>query len=252
MCGRKPGSRAVRVRQIGNLFSLMEYFVLAGQPLTVREIVAEFGWARSTVFNMLSTMVEEGYLYQPGARGAYFPTPKWMVLARQLSEVQPLPDSVHALLEELAHETGETLFLAAPDGVNAVFLDVVESSADIRFIADVGKRLPIHVTAAGRAIIAQYPPAERAALLRRIDYRQYEEGAYTSPEAVEAAVREGIERGWHVNLGLYASGVAGIAVPFPLRDRRDAIVIGGPVSRIGGEIEALGSLLRRAVDHYKE
>lgn len=240
----------MRVRQIGNLFSLMDYFVRAARPLSVREIVDEFGWARSTVFNMLSTMVEEGYLYQPGARGAYFPTPKWMVLARALSEVQPLPASVHALLEELAHETGETLFLAAPDGVNAVFLDVVESSAEIRFIADVGKRLPIHVTAAGRAIIAQYAPAERTALLKRIDYRSYEEGAYVSPDAVEEAVREGVERGWHVNLGLYASGVAGIAVPFPLRDRRDAIVIGGPVSRIEKSAEALGALLRDAVDRF--
>ena len=70
---------------------------------------------------------------------------RWLELARELSASQPLPESVRELLEELCRETGETLFLAAPEGTSVVFLDVVESSADIRFIANVGQRLPIQM-----------------------------------------------------------------------------------------------------------
>lgn len=238
------------VKQISNLFRLMELFARVGQPLSVREIVAEFGWPRSSVFNIVTTLLEEGYLYQPVPRGGYYPTAKWMELARDLSESQPLPESVHELLLELSAETGETLFLAAPEGTSVVFLDVVESSADIRFIANIGQRLPIHVTAAGRAILAQYSPAERAAVLRRIRYQPYEKDTFMSAEAVEADIWSGQGRGWYVNLGAYAPGVAGIAVPLPLGNRRDAIALGAPVSRVEQREHEIGELLSMRVAEY--
>lgn len=238
----------MQVKQIANLFSLMDFFVRAQRPLSVKDIVAEFDWPRSSVFNTISTLTDLGYLYQPVARGGYYPSTKWMELARQLSEAQPMPASVHSLLQDLASQTGETLFLAAPEGVNVVFLDVVESLADIRFIANIGQRLPIHVTAAGRAILSQYTPAERTATLKRIQYQAYERDDFMTPAAVEHNIADSRERGWYMNPAVYAPGVAGVAVPFPFRGQRYAVALGGPLSRIEPKIEQLGELLRTAVD----
>ena len=238
------------VKQISNLFDLVELFVRARKPLSVREIAEEFSWPRSSAFNIVSTMVERGYLYQPVPRGGYYPTSRWMELARELAESQPLPESVHGLLVELAGQTGETLFLAAPEGTSVVFLDVVESSADIRFIANVGQRLPIHVTAAGRAILAQYAPAERAAVLKRIRYQAYEKDTFMTADAVEEDIQRSAREGWYLNPGVYAPGVAGIAVPFPFRGRRNAIALGGPMSRVEARFESVGALLREAVDRF--
>jgi DNA-binding IclR family transcriptional regulator len=228
----------------------MELFVRAQRPLSVREIVDEFAWPRSSVFNMVSTMVERGYLYQPVSRGGYYPTTKWMELARDLAESQPLPESVHELLVDLMKQTGETMILAAPDGNSVVFLDVVESPADVRYTVGVGQRLPIHVTAAGRAILAQYSSAERAAVLKRVDYEWYEKGAFTTPESVERDIQQRAKDGWYVNMALYQPNVAGVAVQFPFRHRRNAIVLGAPDWRIEKRVDALGSLLRKSVDRF--
>lgn len=238
------------VKQISNLFKLMEFFARAKQPLAVRDIVDEFGWPRSSVFNTVSTLVDEGYLYQPVARGGYCPTARWMELARALSESQPLPESVHELLEQLAGETGETLFLASAEGTSVVFLDVVESAADIRFIANVGQRLPIHVTAAGRAILSQYSDSERSAILGRIRYQAYQKQRFLTAAEVQADLAAAAARGWYSNMGVYAPGVAGIAVPFPFRGRRDAIALGGPVSRIEKNAESLGRHLKTVVTSF--
>ncbi|HET8711169.1 MAG TPA: helix-turn-helix domain-containing protein, partial [Spongiibacteraceae bacterium] len=130
----------MHVKQISNLFDLMEFFVRAKKPLSVREIVEEFSWPRSSAFNIVSTMVERGYLYQPVARGGYYPTTKWAELARDLSESQPLPESVHKLLVDLMNTAGETLSLAAIEGASVVLMDVVEPQALIRYTANVGQR----------------------------------------------------------------------------------------------------------------
>ncbi len=238
------------VKQISNLFTLMELFARLKKPLSVREIVDECGWPRSSVFNMVSTMMDDGYLYQPLARGGYYPTNKWMELARAFGDAQPMPPSVHELLVSLAKQTGETLFLATAEGGNIVFEDVVESSADIRFIANIGQRLPIHVTAAGRAILAQYTDKERATALQRIDYQRYEKDTFMTAAAVETAVAAGVQQGWHINMGVYAPGVAGIAVAFPFRGRKNAIALGGPSSRIEGNADATGKRLLEAVQRF--
>lgn len=240
----------MQVKQIVNLFNLMELYARIRKPLSVREIVAEFGWPRSSAFNIVSTLVEEGYLYQPVSRGGYYPTSKWMELARGLADSQPLPESVHELLVELSAQTGETLFLAAPEGISVVFLDVVESSADIRFIASIGQRLPIHVTAAGRAIMSLYTPSERAATLKRIKYQPYEKDTFMTAESVEADILASAGRGWYVNMGIFAPGVAGIAVPFPVGERRNAIALGGPVSRISAQVDELGRFLLESIGRY--
>jgi DNA-binding IclR family transcriptional regulator len=235
----------MQVKQIKNVFQLMELFAKQQRPLSVAEIVSAFGWPRSSVFNIVTTLVDEGYLFQPVARGGYSPTSRWMDLAKSLIDIQPLPASIHQQLVRLMEISGETVFLAAAEGTSVVFLDVVEPPANIRFAANVGQRLPIHVTAAGKAILAQYSPPDRVALLRRL---QLDTSNDASVEQIVADVERYQARGWYTNMGQYAPGVAGIAVPFPFADRRLAIVLGGPVSRVEEHADQYGQLLRQTVD----
>lgn len=238
------------VKQICNLFELMDVFVRVRRPLSAREIVDQLSLPRSSVFNIVSTLVELGYLYQPVARGGYYPTSRWMDLARDLSDSQPLPPSVHGLLVQLMEKTGETIVLASAEGTSIVLTDVVESPAEIRYSVNVGARLPIHVTAAGRAILAQYGAEERAAVLQRIKYERHATGAFMSADAVEQDIRNYTPKGWFVNLANYADGLAGVAVPFPFRNRRNAIVLGAPVSRVKERVSSLGNILRREVGRF--
>jgi len=237
----------MHVKQISKLFTLMELFAHRRRPLSVAEIVSALDWPRSSAFSIVSTLVDEGYLYQPTARGGYSPTTRWMELAKSLVDAQPLPEAMHQRLVSLMQQTGETVFLAAAEGTSVVFLDVVEPPANIRFAANVGQRLPIHVTAAGKAIMAQYSAAEREAVLRRIEA----EPTPGSKSAREATSRVQLqwagESDCYFNMGQYTPGVAGIAVPFPYRDRRLAIALGGPVSRVEEHADNYGRLLSATV-----
>ncbi len=238
------------VKQAANVLDLMEFFARTRRPATLSEIAAHFAWPRSSTFNILGTLVDRGFLYETKPRAGYYPTPRWLEMARRIAEAEPLPPSLHPFLTKLAEETGETVHIAAPAGLNAVFLDVVESNAVIRYFAEIGKRLPIHATATGRAILAQYSPSERQTLLARVRFERYQPTTPMSIEAVEVEIGRSTERGWFQGAAEFTPEALGVAVPLKLADRPLSLAIAGPAFRMEPRLPELGAMLRRAVGTF--
>jgi len=238
------------VKQAANVLDILEYFARVKRPATLSEIAQEFGWPRSSTFNMVGTLVERGFLYEPRPRAGYYPTPRWLALSRDIAEAEPLPPSLHRMLLDLAKATGETVYVAAPAGDRAVFLDVVESAFDIRYFAEIGKRLPIHATATGRAILAQYSPAERQSVLAKIKFERYQPNTPMSIAAVEAEIAQDLERGWFLGATQFTPDVMGLSVMLPLGGRPLSLSIGGPNFRMEKRMADLGSMLRDAASAY--
>lgn len=239
------------VRQAAHVLDIFEYFAQVRKPATLAEIADHFGWPRSSTFNLLSTLAEKGYLYEPRPRAGYYPTPRWLTLAQAISEAEPLPAWTHALVAELSAETGETAALVAPAGTMAVFIDVVESRAAIRYFAQVGHRVPIHATASGRALLLQYSPEERNALYRKVEFRQYGATTPISIDAVEAELRRSVERGHCQSFGDYSQDLGGGAMPLPVGDRRLSIVVAGPEFRVRPRMDDVIAIMRRSVERHR-
>ncbi|MFN3460326.1 MAG: IclR family transcriptional regulator [Oceanibaculum sp.] len=235
------------VRQAANVLDLLEFFARRGQPATLAEVSAAFGWPRSSTFNILTTLAERGFLYEPRPRAGYYPSPRWMALAQEIAAAEPLPDFARPLIERLSAETGETAAIVAPAGTQTVFLDVVESPASIRYFAQAGHRLPIHATSSGRALLTQYPRQERLALYRRIDFQRYSDTTPLKAEDVEARIAEETARGWHSSHAEYSVDLAGVAVPLPLGERRLSVVIAGPMFRMQDRMAEIAEILRKEV-----
>ncbi|WLA84818.1 IclR family transcriptional regulator [Bradyrhizobium elkanii] len=239
------------VRQAANVLEILEYFARTKKPATLAELADHFDWPRSSTFNLLTTLSEKGYLYEPRARSGYYPTPRWLAMARLVSEVEPLPIWTHALIADLSAETGETAAIAAPSGTMAVFLDVVESHAPIRYFAHIGHRIPIHATATGRALLLQYTSEERDAIYRKIEFRQYGPSTPISINAVETELRASIDRGYCQSFGDYSRDLTGVAIPTPIGERRLSVVAAGPEFRIGSKTGDVAATLRRLLERHR-
>jgi len=238
------------VRQAAYVLDMLEYFAQARRPATLAEIADHFGWPRSSTFNLLTTLAEKGYLYEPRPRAGFYPTPRWLAMAKVIAEVEPLPEWMHALVVELATETGETTAIAAPAGTMAVFLDVEESPAAIRYFAKIGHRLPIHATASGRALLLQYTPEERSALYRKVEFRQWGPSTPISIDAVEAELRRSVERGYCQSLSDYSQDLGGVALPLPLGERRLSLVVAGPEFRVASRMAAIAETVTRLITRH--
>ncbi len=225
----------MEVKPISNLLALLEYFAQRQRPATLAEIAEDLAWPRSSTHNLLSTLLAKGYLYEPQARKGYYPSSSWQQVIAPIQAAAPLPDSLHRLLLALAERTGETAVLAGVSGGQAVFLDVVESPHAVRYTAQIGKCVPLHATATGRALLVQMPAADRAALLKKAHFERYTATTLMSVQAVEEEIARSQQRAWFAGAAEFSQDLGGIALPLTWPGRQLALLIAGPISRMQGK-----------------
>lgn len=236
------------VRQVVNALELLEFFAERGRPASLAEVSRHFGWPRSSTFNLLGTLVNRGYLYEPRAREGYYPSPSWLPLIQKIDRAAPIPAEWQALLDRLREQTQETAVLAAISGMHAVYIATAESAQAIRYTAPVGKLVPIHATATGRALLAQLSEAERSAMLRRAVFERHTPSTLMSVEAVEQEIASSRQRGHFLGNGEFTLDLGGVALPLPVPGRHLAVLVAGPLNRMQPRLDEVRDCMRREIE----
>lgn len=234
------------VKQAANVLDLFEFFAEHKEAASLADISQHFGWPRSSAFNLLSTLMAKGFLYEP-KKGRYYPTPRWLTLAQEVASAEPLPDVLLGLLGDVAAKTGETVWIAAPSGQHAIFLEVIESKASVRYTARVGTRVPLHATATGQAIISQMTPTQQASVLRKAVFKRFGDGTPMSIQEVETSIRQSLNRGWFVSSSAYTPDLGGIGIPIVFGGRIFAITVAGPWFRVSEKLDEFARIIHGAV-----
>lgn len=240
------------VKQVANVIQILEYFVERKRPATLSEISDELGWPRSSTFNLIGTLVDKGYIYEPRIRGGYYPSPRWLTTAQSLADAEPLPEAISALVSEIVKETDETTAICAPARTFAVLVHVTETLQPIRYFAKVGSRVPIYASSAGRAVLTHYTLDERMSIYRKIQFEQYTDTTITSIDALEAEILSEQKRGYHQSHAEYIPDLAGVAIPLSVPHRRLSIVVAGPVSRCLNRRSEIANILQKGVARFAE
>jgi IclR family acetate operon transcriptional repressor len=144
---------------------VLEVLAETGAPVGLQTLTTRVGLVKSSVFRILFTLRELGYVEQRG-RGSYCLTPKLHGLARSRRTGFNLIDLVHPHLERLRSATNESAWLADWRRKRAVLIDVAEASNQrLRLSLAIGDICPLHASALGKSIAAHLPPEELARLL---------------------------------------------------------------------------------------
>lgn len=133
--------------------------------LGVIEAAELLGRPKSSVSRLLRSMEAEGFLSRDEASGRFrlsLALAALGELARASTSMQRLARPV---LEELVERTGETSNLVVLDGSEAVNVEVVRSSRAVQHVGVLGRRLPLHATAAGKVLLAWAPAGVQERIL---------------------------------------------------------------------------------------
>ncbi|MGW7774633.1 IclR family transcriptional regulator [Pseudomonas machongensis] len=214
MDSNKRNQEEPGVSVVSRLFAVLR--VLGEAPvegMRVIELAEQVGLSQPTVHRLVRSLVDEGMVEQEARSKRYRLSLAFFALAARAGNSGNLRDLVRPSLLRLSASLGDSLFLLARSGFDAVCLDRSEGPYPIRtFTGDIGGRVALGVGQGSLAILAFLPEEEREAVIRNNlprlrDFHLYDE-VFLRAE-VENVRRQGYAAR---NTGVLP-GMAGLAVP---------------------------------------
>lgn len=216
---------------------VLRYLATQPDPVTLDRLAAAVGLPRSTAYHLVNAMIDEGFVVHLPEEHRYGLGVAAFEVGSGYARQAPLQRIARRALAHLVDTVGHSAHLAVPHGRDVLY--VLEERAPGRppLVTDVGVRLPAHLTASGRAILAALPPAQvRALYPDRSAFVDRHGLGPTSLHALRGLLAETRQRGYAVEEGEVTPGfasvaaavldhnghpVAGVAVTFPADDPPD-------------------------------
>lgn len=137
---------------------ILEYVSKSKKPLTITEISKAMELPKSSTFELLYTLMGEGFLEMESEELKTFRLGiKAFEVGAAFITHTDLHKAARPLIEGLMAKSGETVFLAVEDKGSMVYLDKAESQSSIRTTCVMGSRIPMYCTGLGKALLAAYP-----------------------------------------------------------------------------------------------
>ena len=205
--------------------------------LGVTEIANQMDINKSSVYRILSTLVQYGYIEQEEETSRYKLGYKFLEVSSRLLESIDIRKEAFPYLQQLENETNEVIHLVVYDQGEVVYIEKLDGGETLRMHSKVGKRAPMHCTSVGKAILAHLPDEVVLDVLSRKGMPAHTSYTITNQEQFLKELQFVRERGYALDNEENEYGITCIAVP--LFDHTGKVIsamsISGPSMRMTEE-----------------
>jgi IclR family transcriptional regulator, pca regulon regulatory protein len=180
------------------------------QTHTLASVSRLTGLPRATVRRCLYTLQKMGYVSE--VEGSFTVTRKVLSLAGLFRQETYVFAQVQAALSALTKATGELSVFGTIDGEEALILARAEPIARIVSF-NLGRRIPVHCSAMGRAYLSGVSTERLEDLLRRAPFPKLTDKTKSTAEELRAAIETARQSGYSVVDDELELGVKAVAVP---------------------------------------
>jgi DNA-binding IclR family transcriptional regulator len=233
------------VRSVERALDILLAFGESDRDLTVGELLKRVDLSRPTLYRLLYTLQQNGFVLAEGDPQRFRLGPAVGRLAWAWSASLDVAALAQPILRNIWEETGETVALFVPEGASRICIAELPSSQPLSFRRGVGYSERIVRGASGRALLAWMDVAPQT-------LAGYCEGLDFEPKELARKLQTVRKLGYAVSRNELINGAVAIAVPFFDRSDRVAGSIGvfGPSVRLGqDQIEQIAENL---IEHAKE
>jgi DNA-binding IclR family transcriptional regulator len=204
---------------------------------TLKQIIEQTNLTRNRVMRLTGTLEARGYLNRDSRTGSYGLGTMFMSLGRVYESQSNVGSLGQPILQELAHTTGESASIYVLDNLERVVLAREEGENDIRMVIAVGQRMPVHVGAGGKVLLAFSPKEVRDKVLNSRRLSKAASGAIINPSKLADELDRIKTQGYACSLGERVLDGGAVAAPiFGLENRfLGALGIAGPINRFTPE-----------------
>lgn len=197
--------------------------------LSLTEIARMTELNKSTVYRLLATLEEKGFLIRDGDTEKYRLGFRIWELSAHLSQSDDPATLFLPEMEMLRDTIEETISLYVRDGFERIRVQAVESKQTIRRVAPIGARMPLAVGASSKVLTAFAEPSEQALILGDPAWPQaVDQGEYLQQLQVIK------KQGYATSVEEREAGTSAVAVPIFNRYGKiiAALAVSGPVGRL--------------------
>lgn len=173
---------------IERALDVLEAIGTSPQGVTFAEIARKVQLPRTTAYRMLSGLIQRNLVRRESTRRAYRLGFGALQLSRESHPAPALVAAANIELNYLRAITGETTSLWVRDGLEVIALERTGGAHRSHNDTHVGQGRLLHVTAAGKALLAAMRTGERNPLLARLPMTPFTPNSATSREQVEAMI----------------------------------------------------------------
>ena len=233
---RPRASAAGGVQSLHRALDLVEIVAASGGHLAIGEIASACALPVPTVHRLLRTLVDRGYMRQLPSR-QYALGFRFVPLGSTASAL--VGTDAEAVLSDLVAALGESANVAILSGDRAEYVAQVPSRHSMRLFTEVGRRVELHCTGVGKAMLAQLDDAEVDAIAHRAGLATYTEHTISTPPELRAAIGLVRERGYAMDEQEQELGVRCVAVALPEGPTtKMAVSVSGPLTRMTDPVVA--------------
>jgi IclR family acetate operon transcriptional repressor len=230
----KPTHDTPPIQSLDRGLAILEAVAASSEPVPLKHLTELIGIDRSSVFRLANTLRQRRFLANPQGSKDYILGPSAWRLSRRYGR-NVLGAFFHQHLRDLATKLGETSHYAVREGGQAFFIDHHTPTGHVVSVAgQTGEFAPLHCTAHGKALLADFGAAELKALFGRSPLRAYTRTTVTSVSKLARTCERARADGFAFDDGEYIAEVTCVAAP--IRDPEGNIVasvgISSPVTRL--------------------
>lgn len=198
-------------------------------PLGNQEIALRTGLPKPTVSRLTYTLTRLGHLVYIERLGKYRIGPAVLALSNLALGAMSIRQLAREDMQAMADLTDLPVALGARDRLSMIYAEACRSRNTLSLRYDVGTRIPIAVTAMGKAYLAALPERERGYLLGHLE-RRYGSRWREVRRGIDQAIKDIDRRGFTISFAEWQADVFAVGVPMHLHDGSGLMAIncGGP------------------------
>lgn len=247
----RPNASALAVERAAEIMFLLAEW---GDG-SVSELAETTGSTGSAVHRILTALKRKELVAQDGDSQRYSLSWSVLSLARSLSSRADVRTLAHPRMVKLRDQSEETLTLNVRSGLNRVCIEQVESQHEVRWVAEIGRVVPLHSGVTGKVLLAFATPKEADAYLRSLDARRREDSSVPDRATLSAQLEEIRQRGYALAVKDRVRGISAISAPIrePGGMVSAALTMAGPAERCTPEkLKGWVPLLTRATQDISD
>lgn len=219
---------------VDRVFCILEYLEDRGGA-EAAAVASHLGLSAGTTADYLESLRRRSYVVETD--GEYRVGLRFLELGDAVQRSERAYRLAEPQVDLLAEETGERANFIVEEHGKGVFVHRATGANAVETDTHLGKRIFLHATGAGKAILANLPPERVDAVVEDHGLVRRTENTVTDRDALEAALSDVRERGYAFNDEEGTRGLRSVGVPVTTPEGRlvGALSVSGPSYRLKGE-----------------